>query len=74
MNKNEIDLNLPEGRAGSRIIVYSKIVFLPVLVLGLFAFGYFSGYWPSIDKTALVLMGVILLFALFFARHNARFG
>lgn len=74
MNKNEIDLNLPEGRAGSRIIVYSKIVFLPVLVLGLFAFGYFSGYWPSIDKTALMLMGVILLFALFFARHNARFG
>ena len=56
MNKNEIDLNLPEGRAGSRIIVYSKIIFLPVLVLGLFAFGHFSGYWPSIDKTALVLM------------------
>ena len=41
MNKNEIDLNLPEGRAGSRIIVYGKIVFLPVLVLGLFAFGHF---------------------------------
>ena len=74
MNRNEFDINLPEEGSRQSWAVYAKIVLLPVLVYGFFVFAYFYSFGLKISFVALILMGVILLAALLFAKHSAEFG
>lgn len=74
MNKHDFELNLPEENRRVRWAVYAKIVAFPVLLYVFFVANYYASFGLSLSLNALALMGVILLVALIFARHNAEFG
>ncbi len=75
-DKNEFlkDFALPESGDRQRFLVYLKIVFLPIVVYVPFVLGYFKVINFAVGLHTIVMMGVILLVALLFARHNAEYG
>ncbi|NDJ26416.1 hypothetical protein CQA38_04710 [Campylobacter sp. MIT 12-5580] len=74
-DKQEIsELILPELKERKDFLVYSKIVFFPILLYLFFVAGYFSYIDFKVELRDLILMGVILFIALFFARHNAEYA
>ena len=67
------ELVLPEMQSRREILVYAKIVALPVLIYVTILAGYF-GYIKGFELGlhTVILMGVILLVALIFARNSAE--
>ncbi|AQW81497.1 MotA/TolQ/ExbB proton channel family protein [Campylobacter pinnipediorum] len=68
------DLTLPKPESDSSIFTYIKIVLVPVLIYAAALLGYFNVIKFHIEIHSLIMMGIILIIALFFARHNADFA
>lgn len=68
------ELNLPESESRQCILVYAKIIALPLLVYLVFLLGYFGKIDFKVETHSIVLMGIIFLISLVFARHSAEFG
>lgn len=75
-DKNEFlkDFALPESGNRQRFLVYLKIVLLPIAAYVPFVLGYFKIINFEVGLHTVVMMGVILLVALLFARHSAEYG
>lgn len=73
-NKEIAELMLPEIKERKTLLVYLKIVFTPVLIYALAWLSYLHYIDFKINLTELVFMGLILLVALLFARHNAEYA
>jgi methyl-accepting chemotaxis protein len=68
------NLTVLENEGSSCLLIYLKIVALPALVYGYFILGYFGVLDFRVEVHSVVLIGLIFLVALLFARHNAEFG
>lgn len=76
MDNNETinELAMPEGKARQSILVYLKIILLPTLVYLLFIIAYFECKNLNIMPHSIILMGIIFLVGLLFAKHSAEFS
>lgn len=76
MDNNELfkEFSIPENKKRLSFFVYLKIVILPILVYLFFVFGYFKIVEFGVGLHTILMMGVILLVALVFARHSAEYG
>ena len=68
------NLTVLESEGSSCLAVYLKIIALPALVYGYFILGYFGILDFRVEVHSVVLIGLIFLVALLFARHNGEFG
>ena len=68
------NLSILENEGSSCFKVYLKIIALPALVYGYFILGYFGILDFRVEVHSVVLIGLIFLVALLFARHNGEFG
>ncbi|MBM0636903.1 MotA/TolQ/ExbB proton channel family protein [Campylobacter sp. VicNov18] len=68
------ELVLPEGKDVKGSLVYLKIIFIPAFVYILVLLGYFHVIDFKVELHTLVLIGVIFLIALIFARHSAEYA
>jgi len=73
-NKEIAELILPEIKERKGLLVYLKIIFIPVLIYALALLCYFHYINFKVQLVDLIFMGLILLVALFFARHNAEYA
>lgn len=73
-NNDAIDLALPENANRSLTAVYLKIAFIPLLVFALFLLGYLHIINLKVEAHSIVMMGILLVIALIFARHSAEYG
>ncbi|MBO5063141.1 MAG: MotA/TolQ/ExbB proton channel family protein [Campylobacter sp.] len=68
------EISLPESGNRQSKFVYFKIVLLPVLIYVACLLCYFDVIKFNIGLDIVVIMGVMLVIALFFARHSAELG
>ncbi|MFL1706444.1 MotA/TolQ/ExbB proton channel family protein [Campylobacter sp. CCUG 57310] len=66
------DLAIPETKGRRASFVYLKIVFVPVLIYVVALLGYFKKINFDIGLHTVIMMGVILVVALIFAKHSAE--
>ncbi|ANE35664.1 putative membrane protein [Campylobacter iguaniorum] len=76
MEKNDTldEFTLPEGNNRKSILVYFKIIFLPIFVYLIFLLGYLKIINFHVELHTILMMSFILFVALIFARHSAEFG
>lgn len=68
------NLTVLDNDSSSCLAVYLKIIALPALVYGYFLLGYFGVLDFKVEVHSIVLIGLIFLVSLLFARHNGEFG
>lgn len=68
------NLAVLEDESSSCFLVYLKIIALPALVYCYFLLGYLGVLDFRVEIHSVVLIGLIFLVALLFARHNGEFG
>ena len=68
------ELILPESKEVKGYLIYFKIIFIPVLLYIFILLGYFERIDFKVELHTVVMNGIILLVALFFARHNAEYA
>ncbi len=67
-------LTLPEIKERKGFLVYLKIILAPCAVFALAVAAFLGHIDFKIEPATLALMGICLLFALIFARHNAEYA
>lgn len=73
-NQNIEAIVLPEIKERKGFLVYLKIILAPCLIFALAVAAFLGHIDFKIELLTLILMGLILLVALLFARHNAEFA
>ncbi|KAA6229565.1 hypothetical protein FMM56_08460 [Campylobacter sp. LR264d] len=68
------ELILPESREKKGYFVYTKIVFLPSLIFLFVLLGYFNYIPFPIQIHTFVMIAIIYVVSLIFARHNAEYA
>ncbi|MEE3744372.1 MotA/TolQ/ExbB proton channel family protein [Campylobacter porcelli] len=68
------EISLPEGGNRQSKFVYFKIVLLPVLVYIACLLCYFDVIKLNVRLDIVIIMGIMLVIALIFARHSAELG
>lgn len=68
------ELNLSETNATQTRLIYLKIVILPTIFYAVFLLGYFKYINFEVALHTVIMMGVIYLISLIFARHSAELG
>ncbi|MCK9257911.1 MAG: MotA/TolQ/ExbB proton channel family protein [Sulfurospirillaceae bacterium] len=68
------NLSILENENRECFFVYLKIIALPAAVYLYFLLGYFNIFKFQVGFHSVVLIGIIFLVSLVFARHNAEFG
>ncbi|MCR8696749.1 MULTISPECIES: MotA/TolQ/ExbB proton channel family protein [Campylobacter] len=68
------EISLPEGGNRQSKFVYFKIVLLPVLVYIACLLCYFDVIKLNVGFDIVIIMGIMLVIALIFARHSAELG
>lgn len=58
----------------SLVLTYLKIVFLPTIIYLFFCLGYFGVINFKVEIHSVIMMGILFLISLIFARHLAEFG
>lgn len=74
MEKDSIELSLPENSNRSLFGVYFKIILIPVVIFAGFLLGYLKIINFKVELHSILMMGILLIIALFLARHNAEYG
>ncbi|AJC90912.1 MotA/TolQ/ExbB proton channel family protein [Campylobacter subantarcticus] len=68
------DLVLPEGKGSTGIVAYLKIIFIPTMLYILVFLGYFGKIDFKVELHSVIMIGIIFLVALIFARHSADYA
>jgi len=68
------NLTVLDNQNSSCLAIYFKIIALPALVYLYFLLGFFGVLDFRVEIHSIVLIGLIFLVSLLFARHNAEFG
>ncbi|ASM36595.1 MotA/TolQ/ExbB proton channel family protein [Campylobacter sputorum] len=68
------ELNLSEIQASQTRLVYFKIIVLPTIFYIVFLLGYFKYINFEVGLHTVIMMGVIYIVSLIFARHSAELG
>lgn len=74
MGNDIVELALPEESRRSLLVVYLRVVFVPVLVFLVFLAGYLGYINLKVQIHSVFMLGILLFMALILARHNAEYG
>ncbi|NLK66285.1 MAG: hypothetical protein GX282_02290 [Campylobacteraceae bacterium] len=74
MQNEVVELALLEESKRSLVLVYLRIVLVPVLVFLFFLAGYLGYTALKVEIHSIVMLGILLFIALIFARHSAEYG
>ncbi|PID48248.1 MAG: hypothetical protein CR967_00865 [Proteobacteria bacterium] len=66
--------NIGDDSKGSCILVYLQLIAIPLLVFGYFVLSFFGFTSLPVHKHSIILMGIIFVTSLIFARHNAFYA
>lgn len=73
-NEKIEDLSTLDQGGSSCFFTYLKLIAIPFLVYLYFILGYFNIIALPVHEHSLILMGIIFITSLVFARHNATYG
>ncbi|MBN2832931.1 MAG: hypothetical protein JXK50_06360, partial [Campylobacterales bacterium] len=68
------DLSALESKEENCALVYAKLIALPALAYLYFLLGYVGILHFAVGTHSIVLIGLIFIVALVFAKHNGEFG